>query len=161
MGPAGPPGASALADYVLELAKASLNASVDDAALLARCADGCEIALGARSSHSGANWLPALRIAKSCRLSVETDPLGATGRYWSLDDDCTQAMGLSGAGIDGDGNQDVVARVWGSTCVLADYPRTGLTYGADAATGLSLFYFDDASTEDVEPDFTCVLVVSD
>ena len=124
-------------------------------------ADGCSLALGARSSTRGADWHPTFRAAASCRLAIETDPLGATGRYWSLDDDCTQAMGIAGGGIDGNGTQDVVARIWGSTCVVADYPRTGASFGPDSGTGFSLFYFDDAGGEDVESDFSCVLVIED
>jgi hypothetical protein len=165
-GPQGPPGAdgaSALPPYVAALPKSSLNLDLDDALILARCsdADGCSLVLGARSSMRGADWLPTFRAAASCRLAIETDPLGATGRYWSLDDDCTQAMGIAGGGIDGDGTQGTVARIWGSTCLVADFPRTGGGFGPDGATGFSLIYFDDAAGEDVEPDFTCVLVIED
>jgi hypothetical protein len=165
-GPQGPPGADgagALPPYVAALPKSSLDLELDDPLILARCsdADGCRLTLGARSSTRGADWLPIFRAAASCRLAIETDPLGATGRYWSLDDDCTQAMGIAGGGIDGDGTQSIVARIWGSTCVVADHPRTGGGYGPDAATGFSLYYFDDSGGEDVEPDFSCVLVIED
>jgi hypothetical protein len=44
---------------------------------------------------------------------------------------------------------------------VPDYPRTGVSYGPDAATGFSLFYYDDAGSEDGEPDFACTLVVED
>jgi hypothetical protein len=165
-GPQGPPGAdgaSALPPYVAALPKSSLDLELDDSLILARCADadGCSLLLGARSSTRGADWLPTFRAAASCRLAIETDPLSATGRYWSLDDDCTQAMGIPGGGIDGDGTQSIVARIWGSTCVVADHPRTGGTYGPDGGTGFSLYYFDDSGGEDTEPDFTCVLVIED
>jgi hypothetical protein len=165
-GPQGPPGADgagAQPPYVAALDKDDLDLGLDDAQILARCsdADGCSLTLGARSSMRGADWLPTFRAAASCRLAIETDPLGATGRYWSLDDDCTQAMGIPGGGIDGDGTQSIVARIWGSTCVVADHPRTGGTFGPDDATGFSLYYFDDAVPEDTEPDFTCVLVIED
>jgi len=44
---------------------------------------------------------------------------------------------------------------------VADYPRTGASYGPDATTAFSLFYYDDTGSEDTEPDFACMLVVED
>lgn len=145
------------------LPKTSLSMALDDVRLLSLCGDGdgCTLLLGARSSRRGGDWLPAFRAARTCHWSIETDPLGASGRYWSLDDACAQAMAIPGAGIDGNGTQDTVARAWGSTCNVADYPRVGAGYGPDDATGFSLFYYDDTGNEDVEMDFACVLVVQD
>jgi hypothetical protein len=136
---------------------------LDNAEIMTRCADadGCALVLGARSSMRGTDWLPGLRTAASCRLHVATNPLGATGIYWSLDDACTNAMSIAGSGIDNDGVQQTVARIFGSTCVVADFPRTGGTFGPDDSVGFSLFYFDDTSSEDTEPDFTCVVSISD
>jgi hypothetical protein len=145
------------------LPKTNLNALLDNTEVMARCADsdGCSLVLGATSSIRGANWMPTFRAAASCRWHIAVNPLGATGIYWSLDDACTGTMGISGAGIDNNGTQESVARIFGSTCVVADYERTGGTYAPDIGAGFSLFYFNDAGSEDTQPDFACVVSISD
>jgi len=136
---------------------------LNNAEIMNRCADadGCSLVLGARSSMRGTDWLPNFRAVASCRLHIETNPSGATGISWSLDDACTNAMSVAGSGTDNNGVQQIVARIFGSTCVIADYPRTGGTFGPDDSVGFSLFYFDDTGNEDTQPDFTCVVSISD
>ena len=137
---------------------------LNNSEIMSRCADadGCSLVLGARSSMRGASWLPTFRAVASCRLHIATNPLGATGIYWSVDDACTNAMSVPGAGIDNDGVQGIVARIFGNTCVVADYPSTGPgTFGPDNSVGFSLFYFNDTGGEDTEPDFSCVVSISD
>ncbi|MFZ5756510.1 MAG: hypothetical protein ACOY3X_06375 [Pseudomonadota bacterium] len=149
--------------YLVKLPKTDLNIQLNNTEIMDRCADsdGCSLVMGALSSMRGGNWLPAFRAAAACRWTIAVDPFSATGTYWTLDDACTNTMGIAGGGIDNNGAQDVVARIYGSTCVLADYPRTGGTYGPDSSDGFSLFYYDDAGAEDSEPDFTCVVSISD